>query len=107
MSEVKFSSGQQNNSASTPAFTLSGHHAITQHQVTAVVNGTLTGTLTLSAKIPGGNIYEPVNDAAGNPISINLASPSTVQFTGVIDSLKITPSGLSGSGLYDIVHKGY
>lgn len=75
------------------------------HDVALMVNGdSPSGTLTLTARKPGSQVFESIPDA-----TFDLSDLNTVQFTGAVSEYRATISGISGvTSLYltDTANKG-
>lgn len=63
------------------------------HDVAISAPGITAGTLVIKGKKVGADIYEDIPDG-----TINLSAPTSIQFTGSVQSYEFTVSGIAGSG---------
>jgi len=61
-----------------------------------------TGTIAVTVLPHGQTAYESLLDPSGAAITISIASPVSYVFSGIIDGIKLTPSGLDGTYQYTI-----
>src|SRR5690606_37825535 len=68
----------------------------------ATVSG-VTGTVTFQVISRAGDLYETLNDADGNPISIDLSAPVTyVVQASVVKQILATPAAIAGATEYRV-----
>jgi hypothetical protein len=68
----------------------------------ATVSG-VTGTVTFEVITRAGDLYEPLNDAEGSPVSIDLSAPATVIVeASVIKQVLATPAAIAGATSYRV-----
>ena len=67
-----------------------------QMMVRSGTGGATAGTVAINVWRRGDVAYRALKDIYGAAVSVNLASPELVTFTGLIDKIQLVPTGLSG-----------